>query len=156
MNQLRLLVIFIVAIAALSYLGGIVLAWRASIAVDDVPHIPEIITHAITVIGGVLGTHFGAIFGISQLGSGGGQPVAPLRVYRPSSGSEATISPSTEPLDKLQVFSAYFYVFALFLGLMFWGWDGFSDNSAEILKNISYSLFRVIVGVLTVALNIGE
>ena len=104
MNQLRLLVIFIVAIAALSYLGGIVFAWRASIAVDDVPHIPEIITHAITVIGGVLGTHFGAIFGISQLGSGGGQPVAPLRVYRPSSGSEATISPSTEPLASSKFF----------------------------------------------------
>jgi hypothetical protein len=160
MDQLRPLICIIVGVAALAYVGGIGYAGYLSLTSDN-PVVPDIVTQAVTVIGGALGTHFGAIFGISQLVSGtpaNPPPVARLNVFTRSSvlatPANATPPPSALPLDKLQVAAAYFYVFALLLGAILWGATGFSSKAADILKNISYSLIGVIGGVVAVALNV--
>ena len=70
MNQLRPLIVILVLLAALAYLGGIAWAGIASLNSETAPGIPEVVTQAITVIGGALATHFGAIFGISQFTTG--------------------------------------------------------------------------------------
>lgn len=65
MNQLRPLVIVVVLLAAVAYIGGIIWAGVASLSSETKPDVPEIVIQAITVIGGALATHFGAVFGIS-------------------------------------------------------------------------------------------
>ena len=55
MNRLRPLVIFIVAAAAAAYVGGIIYAGFVSLQSTTKPQLPEVVTQAITVIGGTLG-----------------------------------------------------------------------------------------------------
>jgi hypothetical protein len=91
--------------------------------------------------------------------AGGKRSVAVLEVYTQSSvketGSDTSAAhASSQPLDRLQVAAAYFYVCALFAGGVLWGLDAFSPTSADILKNVTYSLIGVAGGVIAVALNV--
>ena len=56
----------------------------------------------------------------------------------------------------LQVVAAYLYVFSLVAAVVFWGLDGFSGESAQVLSNMSFTLVGVLAGVLAVALNVRE
>ena len=154
MNPLRPLVIFIVAVAALAYVGGIIYAGVVSLQSPGNPELPEVVTHAVTGIGGTLATHFGAIFGISQLStSQPGNPPSPLRVE-----AWASVLPRLKDdppiISRIQVFAAYLYLISLFVGVLFWGLDKFSSESADILRNMSFTFVGVIVGVLAVVLNV--
>ncbi len=153
-KQLRPLVLIILIVAALLYLAFVGYAGIVSISTEGSPNIPNFMTQVVTVIGAALGTHFGAIFGISQVQ--GEQPWV-LKAFRRLSGAETEggmLQASREPLDMVQVVAAYFYFGVLLLGVILWFFDGpFSEDSAEILKNISYSFIGVIGGVLAVRLN---
>jgi hypothetical protein len=151
-RSLQPLLVFLVFVAGLLYLLGILWAGIASIMTDGVPSIPEFVTQLVSGIGGVLGTHFGAIFGISQLQSPSERSLAWLKVHTRSSAT--TQESTTGLLDCLQIIAAYFYVLALLVGFILWGVDKFSVTSAELLKNIAASFLGVLVGVLAVALNV--
>jgi len=156
MNQLRPLVIFIVVVAALAYIGGIIYAGIESLQSDTKPPLPELVTQTITVIGGALATHFGAIFGISQLDGGSPRPIpSPLNVkawaaVRPLRQDE----PPQPTLNFLQVIAAYLYIVSLVGAVVFWLLDEFSSESADILRNMSFTFVGVIGGVVAVILNV--
>ena len=69
MKQTRPLILLIVGFATIAYIGGILWAGIASVTSPTMPKIPELVTQAITAIGAVLATNFGALFGISQFTS---------------------------------------------------------------------------------------
>ena len=71
----------LLAIGAIAYLGGVAWAGIASLQTDDIPEIPGIVTQAITVIGGVLATHTGAVFGIARYLSAAPRPRP--KIYNP-------------------------------------------------------------------------
>jgi len=155
MNKLRPLVIIGVSIAALLYLGGLLWAGIESIKSPNKPEIPEILTHALTVIGGVLATHFGAIFGISQL-NGKGRRTTPglLSVHLWAALPQAAGRVQGPALSWLQVTAAYFYFLSLVGALVFWLLDGFSTQTADAVQNMSFTLAGVSGGMLAVALNV--
>jgi hypothetical protein len=175
-NPLRGLVVFIVLFAAVLYIGGIVWAGIASCVntQETPPTLPEIVTHAITSIGAVLATHFGALFGISQFTGGNPRPIPsflqihiwarlPSREKRPAdkgvpaaftAGVPTPEPPSPRPYDLLQVVAAYFYFFSLLLALVFWAATGFSPRSADVVKNLSFTLVGVMAAIGTISLSV--
>jgi len=156
MNQLRPLIIILVLLAALAYLGGIAWAGVASLRSDSEPSIPEVVTQAITVIGGALATHFGAIFGISQFTTGKPRSISSAVNFTSWSKTPLRAGEKESRLSWLQVLAAYLYVFSLVAAVIFWGLDGFSGQSARVLSNMSFTLVGVLAGVLAVALNLGK
>lgn len=156
MNQLRPLIIIVVLLAALSYLGGIAWAGFASLNSETEPSIPEVVTQAITVIGGALATHFGAIFGISQFTTGKPRSLSSAVNFNSWTRTPLRNGEKESRLSWLQVVAAYLYVFSLVAAVVFWGLDGFSKESAQVLSNMSFTLVGVLAGVLAVALNLGK
>jgi hypothetical protein len=154
MKQLRPLILTIVALAAVAYLGGIAWAGIASLGSDTMPKIPEVVTQAITVIGGALATHFGAIFGISQFTGGNPRPIPPVWNIQQWAKLPLRAGESQQPLDWLQIAAAYLYVLSLLGAVVFWALDGFSSESAQVLSNMSFTFVGVLAGVLTIALNV--
>ncbi len=153
MKQLRSLLLIIVGLAVLAYLGGIVWAGVASLLSTTEPQLPDIVTQAITAIGALLATHFGAIFGISRFTAGSGQrtdrlgswPRLPRRTNEPA-----------PTFEWLQVVAAWVYVASLILAVAFWAFDGFSPSSARALISMSSTLIGVFAGVCAVALNVSK
>jgi hypothetical protein len=156
MNQLRPLIVILVLLAALAYLGGIAWAGIASLGTEAEPTIPEVVTQAITVIGGALATHFGAIFGISQFTTGKPRSLSSAVNFNSWTRMPLRNGEKESRLSWLQVVAAYLYVFSLVAAVIFWGLDGFSGQSARVLSNMSFTLVGVLAGVLAVALNVRE
>ena len=169
-SQLRPLVVVVVFLGALLYAGGIIWAGVASLRSAAEPELPDLITQAITAIGAALATHFGALFGISQFTGGNPRPIpSPLKIHswatlpsRPKRKHEEiprealrAEEEADHRFDKLQIAAAYFYLGSLILAAAFWAFDGgFSKDAAEALRTMSYSLLGVIVGIMTIVLNI--
>ncbi len=153
MKQLRSLLLIIVGLAVLAYLGGITWAGVASLLSTTEPQLPDIVTQAITAIGALLATHFGAIFGISRFTAGSGERTSRL-------GAWPRLPPrSNEPaptFEWLQVGAAWVYVASLILAVAFWAFDGFSSSSARALISMSSTLIGVFAGVFAVALNVSK
>jgi hypothetical protein len=156
MKNLRPLILLIVGFAAFAYIGGIIWAGVASILSPTGPKIPELVTQTITGIGAVLATNFGALFGIAQFTSGN-------QVSNPNSRSikkwmglpQMSNEQNTVPfLDRLPIFAAYLYFISLIIALIFWIINGFSDQSAQVLKNMTSTLIGAAAGVLAVYLNV--
>jgi hypothetical protein len=154
MKQLRPLILIIVLLAAVAYIGGIIWAGIASVKMVEEPTIPEIVTLAITVIGGALATHFGAICGISRFAGDQTNPPPPVWKVNTWARSPQRAGEPTQPLDTAQVIAAYLYFFSLVLAIIFWGVDGFSPNSAKVLSNMSFTFIGVLAGVIAIVLNI--
>lgn len=57
-------------------------------------------------------------------------------------------------LDRLPIFAAYLYFISLIIALIFWIINGFSDQSAQVLKNMTSTLIGAAAGVLAVYLNV--
>lgn len=154
-NQLRVIILILLAIAALAYLGGVAWAGIASLQTDEVPEIPGIVTQAITVIGGVLATHTGAVFGIARYLNGASRPRP--KIYNPMAWSVVPKREGVAPrqgLDVIQITAVVVYLLSLLAAVVFWGLDGFVDTSAEVLRNMSYTFVGLIGGLLAVQLNI--
>jgi hypothetical protein len=143
MNALKPLTVILVLLAGLLYLGGLVWAGVASLGSETTPTIPEAVTYVITIVGGVLATNFGAIYGISVLPDGTGR-ARELKITR--------IPKLTA--DAIQVVAAWVYVLSLLAAVVFWTLDGFSPESAEVLRNMTFTCIGVLGGVLAVALNV--
>jgi phosphotransferase system glucose/maltose/N-acetylglucosamine-specific IIC component len=166
-QQLRPLIRIIIFVGALLYVGGIFWAGIASLthAGPTPPEIPQIVTQAITVIGAALATHFGALFGISQFTGGNPRPIPrfyqinswarlPSRKVKVQTAQGVRVREETPPLDNVQVLAAYLYFGSLLLALIFWALDGFSNSTADVVRNMSYSLVGVVGGVVAVVLNV--
>ena len=154
-NQLRWIILFLLAVAAVAYLGGVVWAGIASLQTDKVPEIPEIVTQAVVVIGGVLATHTGAVFGIARYLSSG-QKLKPS-MFSLASWAKLPLKAGAkaEPsLDFVQIAAVVVYIVSLLAAVVFWGLDGFSDTSAEVLRNMAYTFIGLIGGLLAVQLNV--
>lgn len=160
MDQLRPLAIGLVFLAAAAYMGGIVWAGVESLQSPTEPILPEIVTNAVTAIGGALATHFGASFGLARF-TGRSLSPDPIRPWHVRAWA-ATLPQDRGTADELsasqwiQVGAAYLYVISLLMAAVFWGLDDlFSPNSAILLRNMTFTLVGVAVGVLTVTLNVG-
>lgn len=157
MKQLRPLILLIVGFTAIAYIGGILWAGIASIKCPKVPvQIPDLVTQAITGIGAVLATNFGALFGISQFANEnrGNNPTL-INIKKWYGLPVMSNSEDKVPfLDKLPIYAAYLYFISLLLALIFWCIAGLSDQSAQILKNMTSTLIGAAVGVLAVSLNV--
>lgn len=151
MKPLRPLVLSLLALAAAAYVGGIAWAGIASLGSPDEPPLPEIVTYAITAIGGLLATHFGAALGISQFSGGTRGP--DLRFWRWARLPERA-GAAADMLDWLQIAAAYLYAISLLGAFVFWAIDGLSPTSARTLVNMSFTLIGVFVGIGAVALNV--
>jgi hypothetical protein len=157
MKPLRPLILLIVGFAALAYIGGILWAGIASIQCPKVPvELPDLVTQTITSIGAVLATNFGALFGISKfVNENRGKNPTLINIKK---WYGLPVMPKSENkvafLDKLPVYAAYLYFISLILALVFWGITGFSDQSAQILKNMTSTLIGAAAGVLAVYLNV--
>lgn len=157
MKPLRPLILLIVGFAALAYIGGILWAGIASIKCPKVPvQIPDLVTQAITSIGAVLATNFGALFGISRFVNK--RSVNDTTLINIKKWYGLPVMPKSADkidfLDKLPVYAGYLYFISLMLAFIFWFITGFSDQSAQILKNMSSTLIGAIVGVVAVYLNV--
>lgn len=148
MNWLKPLSIIAILLGAVMYLGGILWAGFASIKIPTPPQLPEVVTFVVKVIGGVLATNFGALFGITVLQNGG--QITKGLTMDPRSISKF----SRTKADWFQIIAAYVYFFSLLIALVFWFIDKFSAQSADMLKDMTFTLIGVIVGMLSVALNL--
>jgi len=153
MEKLRPLVLSVLAIAAVAYVGGIVWAGVSSLRSATEPALPQIVTQALTAIGGLLATHFGAVFGISLLPGG-----APQRLLRgfPWARRGRSAGASAAPLDWIQIAAAYLYLSSLVVAVVFWAIDGFSSQTAQVLITLSSTLIGVVVGIGAVVLNVKQ
>lgn len=158
-REIRILLLFMVALAFLCYLGGIVWTGIANF-LDTAPEVPEWVTYMVTGVGGALATHFGATFGLSQAAAQA-QTQAAARAQKtgksqPQDTSPPQASGSQKPPGKLQVAAAWFYVISLVLAVGFWGFDLFSPESAELLRSMSFTLGGLVIGALSVGLNVRQ
>jgi len=154
MSSLRPLVIAIVFVAALAYLLGIIYIGQVNLKHDPGVKISPFVILIITVIGGVLATHFGAVFGLCQSsGKPREQVPGPLSVHVWARVEGQENQPPQPVLNWLQVAAAYFYFFSLILAAVYWGLDGFSEVSHEVLRNMSSTLLGVAGGILAIVLN---
>ena len=165
MTQLRPLILIVVFLGTIGYICGIIVAGIVTLTSSSTkgPNemMPAFVTQVVTAIGATLATHFGAVFGISQFTGGNPRPIPnffqihiwarlPPRITLES----VTVEKSISRLDSVQVIAAYIYFFSLVLAAIFWGLNGFSDHSADIIKNMSVNLLGVMAGVIAVVLNV--
>lgn len=132
------LITFLLLVGAALYFGGILYAGVRSIQKSGEPDINDFIKYVVASLGGVLGTHLGAVLGISRTRGGGGLGL-------PATGY-ATAAGLSRRQGRLQIAAAYFYVISLAAALGLWAIDGFSVNSAELIRTMGVNLVGVIVG----------
>lgn len=149
--SLRILLLFMVALAFLCYLGGIVWTGIANFF-DTVPEVPEWVTYMVTGVGGALATHFGATFGLSQAAA----QAQKTGKSQPKDTEPPQASGGQEPPGRLQIAAAWFYLFSLLLALGFWAADLFSPESAELLRSMTFTLGGLGIGAVSVALNLRQ
>ncbi len=133
MKALRPLIVFILMLAGVVYVGGIIWAGLGKTVSDDA-------VFAITAIAGVLATNFGALLGITVSMSGS--------THHPLSLTLRKAQRTTT--DLLQVIAAYVYFVGLLAAAAF-NLRG-DVGGGDMLRNMTSTLIGVIVGVLAVAL----
>ena len=154
-TDLKPLFWIIIFIAAIGYIGGIIIAGILSIGSSTPPQIPQPVNVVITAIGSVLATNFGALLGISQFTKPDPGSKFKTRTFLrfPVFGEE---NDKMNFFDKLPVYATYVYFFSLILALIFWGIDKFSENSSPIIINMTSTLIGAVVGVVAVLLNVKQ
>ncbi|MGC9356275.1 MAG: hypothetical protein ACP5GX_00310 [Anaerolineae bacterium] len=139
------LAIFILVVGVILYVVGI--AWAGVVTLgyqpegDDPPppQLPGFIEQAVIVIGGALATHFGSWLGIEFERQAKGR----RRFFAMSNLL------SVEGFSRL---AAWLYAGSLLLAIVFWLLYGLKPYAATILRDLSYTFFGVVVGVITVFL----
>jgi hypothetical protein len=169
-DQYRPLIIAIVVLAAVFYLGGILWAGLASLfsTPGHSPQIPDIVTNAITAIGTLLATYFGAVFGITEASATRVRgPSSAFRYLLPNRWAWDRVSPhrgrirgegrSATPAyyKTIQTCAVYVYFLGLLVALAFLVVASLKGTVvADMLKNMVSALIGVIVGVLSLILNV--
>lgn len=143
MNVIKILLFFLVALAGLFFLYGVYLAIRYSCA-ETPTLMPEFVNYAITAIGGVLATNFGAVLG--------------LKIADGTKFSSFRIRALTAPVPgAMQIGAAFLYVLVLLVAVIAWALLKFESNPDIIvpaIPRLSQTLLGVIVGALAVVLNV--
>ena len=151
MNQLKALVIILVGLAALFYVCAVGYAGIKTIRNPNSStpaEIPVPVALMITVIGGALATHFGAIFGISQAVKPAKRP-SPIRIDKWSALGE----PGAPTLNTVQIAAAYLYVGAMVGSVVFWAMVKFGDGAATVIQTMATTFIGVLGAVLTIVLS---
>ncbi len=123
------------------YVAGVIYAIDWSVKSPTLP-VPEIVDYYVLTASTALATFLGMVMGFKQTGRG----VQP-----------ATLPPSVSKaitLDWMQVIIAFIYLGSLILALGAWGYLGFATGVALLLQNLTKSLIGLMVGAITVYLNV--
>jgi hypothetical protein len=155
-NSIRTLLIVLVTLGGLLYAGTIVYAVVLTLSKET--KIDALLLSAVTVIGGVLATNFGAVLGVTFTPPAPIPAVLPrflgLRPSLPSPGTNGDAG--TDAAQKLQIIACWVYVGGLVIA--FTGWLIAKFNSVPetqmqtLLPELVRTLLGVIVGAITVAL----
>lgn len=135
--NVRYLVIAISFIAIGAYFGGIFYVNHKSGTLVDV----SFVSGYITLIGGTLATHLGAVFGLNQ-------------ANKPPAGVAASAAIPVVELSILESAAAWSYIGSLVLAVGLWGWHDFEKTYAEAIRNLALTFPGIIAGVLAVAVNV--
>lgn len=156
MKELRPLILLMVGVAVTAYFAGIIWAGFASLAKETVPKIPEIVTLTITAIGAILATNFGAQLGIARFIKVNPASNPNLIISKRFMGLPLVTNANNKfsILDHLPIIATYLYFISLTMALIFWGLDKLSDDSAQVLKNMSSTLIGALAGLLAGYLNV--
>ena len=131
-------------------LGGfaVLVFWAGwqSLAMTAKPAIHDGLTGFVTGVGGALATNFGATLGVSEYINR--NLLAPFS----TGGLSAAVVP--QRWLTLQVIAAWVYFVTLLAAGAFWILDGFSSNTADLVRNMAATFGGVVVGILIVRLNI--
>ena len=127
--NIRQLLIAISSIAILAFYAAIWYVWLHAGSTRDLTYPSGFIT----LIGGTLATHFGAVFGMNRVNERSGQPKAELGM--------------------LESAAAWSYLAALILAVILWGFNSFDAKYVDAIRNLALTFPGVIAGVLAVAVN---
>lgn len=146
----NLILLPIIWICLVIGLGGFALlvfwaGWQ-SLQMTAKPAIHDGLTGFVTGVGGAFATNFGATLGVSEYINR--SLLAPFSTR----GVSAAVVP--QRWLTLQVLAAWVYFVTLLAAGGFWIFDGFSSNTADLVRNMAATFGGVVVGVLIVRLNI--
>ena len=157
-NSIKILILFLVALSGISFIGGILAAgyysnWAPGAPIPE--KMPSFLTNLVITVGGVLGTNFGAVVGLSMSKS---QAFTEVSFFQPF-GVQKNESVKIKGNERLQVIAAWGYVIGLVMAVIFWLGTNFSEEPGTVvllLPELSKTLIGVIVGALAVALGLQE
>lgn len=131
-------------LAGLMFAGWIV--WQGVLATTSGAAVPTFIRDAVTGIGAVLATHFGAVLGmkVANVAKDSG---ARLRAL-------GSVLRGEDNPTRVQTIAVWLYLAGLVIAVVSWAWVGFDPLAPEMLRMLSTTLLGVIVGALAVSLNI--
>ena len=155
MDLKKLVTALLLGVGALLYIGGIWRqGWLALHQCGDLPpfhcgDLPPFLHHAVTTIGAVLGTYFGAVFGVraQALRARDGSLFQALRQALTGAGEPP-------PFSVLQAVAVLLYLLGLLVALFVWFELGFVEAAPELIKSMSATLLGVIAGMLAIMLNV--
>lgn len=144
------------SIAGITFTGSIIYAAYVTIWIDGHPKpeiMPEFLSWAASVIGGVLATNFGAVLGLSL--SPDTEKFSDVAMFKPLQ-KNPTIEPRStiSRVEKVQIAAAYVYFTGMVLAAVFFAFNNFEDNPSEtviLLPELSKTLIGAAVGALAVA-----
>ena len=128
--NVRQLLIVVSSIAILAYYAAIWYVWQHAGSTRDLAYPSGFIT----LIGGTLATHFGAVFGLNRANQKAGAPKTAL--------------------GTLESVAAWAYLVSLILAVILWGTNSFDSKYVDAIRNLALTFPGVIAGVLAVAVNV--
>ena len=133
----KYLTVIVLAIACILYIVFVVQAGAASIARTDrsaEPSLPDFPTKLVVVVGGALAVHLGTVLGIEL--TRGGKSITGWW-----SGLKL--------VEKLQLALASVYFLSLCTAVGFWWGDKWSETTASTIRDLSWTLVGVMLGVMS-------
>lgn len=128
--NVRYLLIAVSSIAIAAYYAAIWYVWKNAGNTAVELAFPS---GFITLIGGTLATHFGAVFGLNRANQRAGVAKAEL--------------------GTLESTAAWAYLASLIIAVALWGINGFNAKYVDAIRNLALTFPGVIAGVLAVAVN---
>src|SRR5688500_14306517 len=122
------LIFFLVAIAALGFLAGIVAAGYFSLKYEP-KKMPEFLAQLVTTTNGILATNLGAVIGLAKAGVA---DFAHVTLSVPTWLGSPLVSDATQ----LQVGAAWFYVIGLVVALGIWASMMFSQDPERVVPTL--------------------
>ena len=128
--DVRHLLIAVSSLAISAYYAAIWYVWQNAGSTIDLTYPSGFIT----LIGGTLATHFGAVFGMNRANERQGNPKIVL--------------------GTLESIAAWSYLLSLTIAVVLWGFNKFDGKYVEAIRNLALTFPGVIAGVLAVAVNV--
>ena len=128
--NIRQLLIAVSSLAIVAYYAAIWYVWKNAAGQTDLSYPSGFVT----LIGGTLATHFGAVFGMNRRNERDGQPKVELGI--------------------LESIAAWSYLISLVMAVILWGLNSFDGKYVDAIRNLALTFPGVIAGVLAVAVNV--